>query len=556
VRVVLYALVVVALWGVTQLWGLGGYPFHTHGEPREALVVWEMTHGGGWILPRRNGVELPDKPPLFHWLAAVTSLLQGQTDEWSVRFPSAVLSLATTLSVFAAASVIWNPRAALLGAVILLTNIEWTRASVNARVDMTYAAYLSLALLSLLFFLRTRRPAWLPLMYGATALAVLAKGPLAAVMVAFVAVATVLALRRPEMLLRLRPATGFVLVTGIAALWYVPALLLGGTALLQKQGLHENVYHFIEQGGFDVGHEHSAGYLAVALVLNLLPWTIFLPAVAGHLWRHRASLARTLAWPLLLVWICTFSLVHGLAFSKRSVYLLPVFPALAMLIGAWWDEQIRSPQPLKRFRAFARGVCLALVTVATAGALALGATALVPMETWQSVLPNSLHPVAVITARVLSAHPLSVSLGVLTFLLGLWTSSRALRSGSWRATFAAVAGAAVAVIWLTQYVVLPEVAVGKTQRDFASGVRQATGSGVPVFFHGSSDYGILFYAGQHIPVYDGALTDQAPRYLIVKEDTWEQLQRASDVPFEQVPLRADQRSRLGRRFILLRRVNP
>src|SRR6266446_3892204 len=78
---VAYGLVVVAAWAGLELYGLGKAPFHTKGEPREALVVWEMTHGGGWILPRRNGVELPSKPPLFHWLGAITSLIHGDTDE-------------------------------------------------------------------------------------------------------------------------------------------------------------------------------------------------------------------------------------------------------------------------------------------------------------------------------------------------------------------------------------------------------------------------------------------------------------------------------------------
>src|SRR5512147_1299029 len=80
------ALLIILAWAILQLWGLGRVPFHTKGEPREGLVVWEMTHGGGWILPKRNGEELPSKPPLFHWLGAITSLLQGATDEWSIRF--------------------------------------------------------------------------------------------------------------------------------------------------------------------------------------------------------------------------------------------------------------------------------------------------------------------------------------------------------------------------------------------------------------------------------------------------------------------------------------
>src|SRR5215470_14386760 len=135
-RIVLYIFLVVAAWGALEMWGVGRAPFHTKGEPREGLVVWEMTHGGGWILPRRNGVELPSKPPLFHWLAAATALGRGATDEWSMRFPSVALSLVGLLCVFATGAALWTPRAGLISALGLMTMFEWARAATNARVDM------------------------------------------------------------------------------------------------------------------------------------------------------------------------------------------------------------------------------------------------------------------------------------------------------------------------------------------------------------------------------------------------------------------------------------
>ena len=74
--------------------GLGRVPFYTKGEPREAVQVWEEVHGGEWVLPMRNGHDLPSKPPLFHWLAGISSLAFGGVDEFSVRFPSAALATA------------------------------------------------------------------------------------------------------------------------------------------------------------------------------------------------------------------------------------------------------------------------------------------------------------------------------------------------------------------------------------------------------------------------------------------------------------------------------
>ena len=49
-------------------WELGRIPFYNYEESKEALIVWEIVNDGGWILPRRNGTEMPLKPPLFHWI--------------------------------------------------------------------------------------------------------------------------------------------------------------------------------------------------------------------------------------------------------------------------------------------------------------------------------------------------------------------------------------------------------------------------------------------------------------------------------------------------------
>jgi len=63
---------------VLYFFDLGRAPFFDKQEPREALVVWEINHSGSWILPLRNGNEIPSKPPLYHWLAALVSQALNQ----------------------------------------------------------------------------------------------------------------------------------------------------------------------------------------------------------------------------------------------------------------------------------------------------------------------------------------------------------------------------------------------------------------------------------------------------------------------------------------------
>ena len=80
VKLLRTAIPVVCVCLLLFFWGLGAVPFYTRGEPREAVVVWEICSTGEWILPLRNGTEIPSKPPLFHWLGALLAKALGRKD--------------------------------------------------------------------------------------------------------------------------------------------------------------------------------------------------------------------------------------------------------------------------------------------------------------------------------------------------------------------------------------------------------------------------------------------------------------------------------------------
>ena len=146
-------LVAVALiWVVVQIYALSLTPFHTRGEAREAILVQELVRHGDWILPRRNGVQLPRKPPLFYWLAALTARAAGALDEASIRLPSALMSGVACLLITAVAGAFYGGLAAALSGLTLLMSFEWLRAATSARVDMTLAFGLTLVFAALLRF--------------------------------------------------------------------------------------------------------------------------------------------------------------------------------------------------------------------------------------------------------------------------------------------------------------------------------------------------------------------------------------------------------------------
>src|ERR1700678_3188588 len=115
---------------------LGGAPIYTKGEAREAVTVFDIVHGGGIILPMRAGVEIPSKPLMMHWLAALISLAAGGVSAWTVRLPSALLAVAGAVACYLYVRRLFEARGALLAALILFTSVQYLQAGAGSRVDM------------------------------------------------------------------------------------------------------------------------------------------------------------------------------------------------------------------------------------------------------------------------------------------------------------------------------------------------------------------------------------------------------------------------------------
>ena len=109
-----------------------------HGEAREALVIEDIVKNHRWVLPVRNG-DLPSKPILYHWIAALFALPLGLSD-FVVRLPSvfgATFLAWLTYSVVAFAT---NRKAALLAVGVLVSTFEFWDLGTGGRVDMLFAA--------------------------------------------------------------------------------------------------------------------------------------------------------------------------------------------------------------------------------------------------------------------------------------------------------------------------------------------------------------------------------------------------------------------------------
>ena len=122
---------------------LGQRVVYARGEGREGLIIKSMIEQHNYVLPLRGGIDIPSKPPMFHWLLVLTYKISGHLDGFSLRFPSAFASSATILLAFIFTNLYYNMNVSVLTVLILSSALEFSRNASNARVDMCFTFFLS-----------------------------------------------------------------------------------------------------------------------------------------------------------------------------------------------------------------------------------------------------------------------------------------------------------------------------------------------------------------------------------------------------------------------------
>jgi 4-amino-4-deoxy-L-arabinose transferase-like glycosyltransferase len=305
-------------------WAIVSPPIWTRGEAREALVVRDIVRNGHWVIGWRDGV-LASKPPLFHWIAAVAAELFG-VHTWIVRLPSALGALAMLIATYSLGKRMGGRALGTLGATILAAMPLFWRFACEGRVDMVFAAAIATALLA--FYVRDGDATRGSLAFVvATAAAVLTKGPAGLVLPLGIMTLFLVIERQPRELVT-RWAAPAAAAAAIALVWYAAASAIVGRHFVDVQLLHENVARLV---GDSEDFERLKGRelnLPGAFAGTLLPWNLVL---LWSLWRRIQGAREDRAGHLLHAWwIVTFGF-FAIAPRTRTVYLLPLYPAVALL---------------------------------------------------------------------------------------------------------------------------------------------------------------------------------------------------------------------------------
>lgn len=390
---------------------LGSRELGAPDEARYSEIPREMVVTGHYITPRLDGVLYFEKPPLFYWLQTVSIRLWGLS-QWSMRFWTAFFAVLGCVAVYVVGRQLYDRRTGLLSALVLGTSLLYFGLGHVITLDMTVSVLASLSLFS--FILAEREPMGNRRrmgMWGAfffAALATMTKGLIGIVFPMMAIGLWIILLWDWRVLTRMYLVTGFALFFLVAAPWHI---------LMQMRHPTFLHYYFVRQH-FErylthVAHRYQPfWYFVPILLLGVLPWTTFIVQSLrfnlnfrfAERNQHRATL-------LLVVWVVSIFVFFSASDSKLVPYILPVFPALAILIGRYLSS--RWEQPLETVNRYA---FWAIIPVGLAMALAIAV--IVP-----SARP-SLDPHALQIAMVLLGIVMALT-AVGSAIMGLRVSFRA-----------------------------------------------------------------------------------------------------------------------------------
>lgn len=324
---------VLSLSGLVILASILARPLMPVDETRYLAVAWEMWLTGDFLVPHLNGLPYSHKPPLLFWLIHAGWWLFGVNDLWP-RLVAPLFALGNLWLTARIARQLWpdRPQVGILASLILVTSFYWLMFSTMVMFDMPVVFFVLLGIYGLLRVEARQRFGWTFLFLG-VALGALVKGPFAVIFLALVTVTAPLWMRVGEDWLRWYLRAGAAGIGGglVALAWAIPAAMHGGEQYAAEILWGQMAGRAVN--AFD--HARPVWWYLPVLFVMLLP----LPLWSGFWQALREVAAKTFnrRW-LFVVWIVPPFILLSVASGKQPHYLLPILPALALLLARALDD--------------------------------------------------------------------------------------------------------------------------------------------------------------------------------------------------------------------------
>ncbi len=326
----------IALCLAFYLPGLASLPPVDRDEARFAQATRQMLETGDYVRIRFQDEARNKKPVGIHWAQAAAANLFGSTAApiWAFRLPSLIALTVAVLLLYEAGWRLFEPRTGFLGASLLasclLAVVEAHLAKTDAGLlAATVAAQAALGVI----YLRGRAglsagwPAALAF-WVALGLGILVKGPVLPLVCGLTIAALALADRSLAWFKGAHPALGMLITVAIVAPWGIAITRATGGAFLADAVAHDLLPKLI--GGHE-SHGAPPGSYLLMLAVGFFPASLLVAPALRAAWQRRIMPAERFC----LAWLLPAWLVFELVPTKLPHYVLPLYPALALLTARW-----------------------------------------------------------------------------------------------------------------------------------------------------------------------------------------------------------------------------
>lgn len=347
-------LTIFILFVILYFYRLGSIGLIDVDEPRYAEAGREMLESGNWIVPYFNYVPRFDKPVLFYWFEAISMKIFG-VNEFAARIPSVLSAFLCLAFVFYLLKTFFDKTVALIGVLVLMSSFEFITLSRFSVTDMVLSSLISSSLIC--FFLGynqilsshrsfklqiSKFSYWYIFAFVFLGLAFLTKGPIAILIATLVLFPFFWWIRKLDYFFKSKSFwLGFGLFILLIFPWYLAVHIATKGEFTRTFFLLHNFNRYTDVVS---GHKGSIFYFIPIVLIGFLPWIFFLPQAIGAVVKKGlktllVSPKEQLPW-FCLWWFLIVFLFFSLSKTKLLTYVLPLFPALSIIVSLWLGELV------------------------------------------------------------------------------------------------------------------------------------------------------------------------------------------------------------------------
>jgi len=387
-------LILIALAAVLFFFKLGSFSLYNAAETTYGEFIKQMRLTGDWITFHYNGQIIFDKPPLYYWLATITTYILG-FNEFSIRFWAALCGVLTVITTYFLGKEFYNEKVGFYSGLIAMTAMQLLVQSRIAEIDILLTLLITA---SLLFFWQKKYL----LMYLCMALALLVKGIIGIALPGFAVFLFLFFTKQLKQLLEMKIVPGILIILCVGTPWYIAEWLIHGGGFTQ----FALGFLFLSRfQGAVCGHAGPWYYYFFALMFGFFPWSHFIPLALIRTWKEKANKPELLT----LCFILPVFIVFSVAKTKLPNYMLPIYPFLAIMVAKVWHDFLGNRDVQSQVSdSYKKGMILANIFLAVIVLLLIIAVIILGTSNYQGQYQELLPQIQVLCAIIIAGSFVSI----------------------------------------------------------------------------------------------------------------------------------------------------